>query len=282
VFAEAHIVRNRRPVDYAGASTLRAVALDPSAGGSDEFGIVAGYRGRDGRAYVTHDRSRAMSSAEGMRQAWLLVVDTAADEFVWEQNLAGPTMRAEAVGAWERIVRQVRFLDEVAEEGAVDPFTRRPTGLPLDRPELLRRAAIRWAAAQQRLPEEQLDANPDDVRQLGEVLDRIERGLLDRATTAPPARLHAVTATVGKRLRATPVATAVETNKVSHVGTLPALELELTTWSEGQKSPGRLDAYVWLITRLLAVRRARSTTVAGEQIPSATERLIAPQTRPRS
>jgi hypothetical protein len=282
VFAEAHIVRNRRPADYAAASTLRAVALDPSAGGSDEFGIVAGYRGRDGRAYVTHDRSRAMSSAEGMRQAWLLVVDTAADEFVWEQNLAGPTMRAEAVGAWERIVRQVRFLDEVTEEGAVDPFTRRLTGIPLDRPELLRRAAIRWAASQQRLPEEQLDANPDDVRQLGEVLDRVERGLLDRATIAPPARLHAVTATVGKRLRATPVATAVETNKVSHVGTLPALELELTTWSEGQKSPGRLDAYVWLVTRLLAVRRARSTTVAGEQIPSASERLIAPQTRPRS
>jgi hypothetical protein len=130
VFAEAHIVRNRRPADYAAASTLRAVALDPSAGGSDEFGIVAGYRGRDGRAYVTHDRSRAMSSAEGMRQAWLLVVDTAADEFVWEQNLAGPTMRAEAVGAWERIVRQVRFLDEVDRGGRRRPVHPPPTGYP--------------------------------------------------------------------------------------------------------------------------------------------------------
>jgi hypothetical protein len=270
VFAEAHIVRNRRPADYAGPSTLRAVALDPSAGGSDEFGIVAGYRGRDGRAYVTHDRSRTMSSAEGMRQAWLLAVDTAADEFVWEQNLAGPTMRAEALAAWDRIVRQARTLDEVTDDDTVD------------RPELLRRAAIRWAAAEQRLPPEQVTADADDLRQLGEVLDRIERGLLDSATSAPPARLHAVTATVGKRLRATPVATAVETNKVSHVGTLPGLELELTTWSEGQKSPGRLDAYVWLVTRLLAVRRTRSTTVAEQQLPSATDRLTAPQTRPRS
>jgi hypothetical protein len=242
VFAEAHIVRNRRPADYTAPSVLRAVALDPSAGGSDEFGIVAGYRGRDSRAYVTHDRSRRCSSIEGMRQAWLLVLDTAADEFVWEQNLAGPTMRAEALGAWDRIVRQARTLDDI------NPLT----------------------------------ADPDDLRQLTEVLDRLERGLLDAATVAPPARLHAVTATVGKRLRATPIATAVETNKVSHVGTLPALELELTTWSEGQKSPGRLDAYVWLITRLLAVRRARSTTVAGEQLPSATDRLTAPQTRPRS
>lgn len=282
VFAEVHIVRNRRPADYVGASTLRAVALDPSAGGSDEFGIVAGYRGRDGRAYITHDRSRQSSSAEGMRQAWLLVLDTVADEFVWEQNLAGPTMRAEAVSAWDRIVRQARTLDEVSATGAVDPFTRRPTGAPLDRVELLRRAAIRWASTEQRLPEEQVEPNADDLRQLAEVLDRVEAGLLDSATTAPPARLHAVSATVGKRLRATPVATAVETNRVSHVGTLPALELELTTWSEGQKSPGRLDAYVWLVTRLLAVRKGRSTTVAGEQLPSATDRLTAPQTRPRS
>jgi hypothetical protein len=217
-----------------------------------------------------------------MRQAWLLVLDTAADEFVWEQNLAGPTMRAEALNAWDRIVRQARTLDEVADAGAVDPFTRRPTGAPLDRPELLRLAAVRWGAVEQRLPTEQVTADPDDLRQLAEVLDRIERGLLDAATSAPPAHLRAVTATVGKRLRATPVATAVETNKVSHVGTLPALELELTTWSEGQKSPGRLDAYVWLVTRLLAVRRARSTTVAGQQLPSASERLTAPQTRPRS
>jgi hypothetical protein len=274
IFAEAHIVRNRRASDYVGASSLRAVALDPSAGGSDEFGIVAGYRGKDGRAYVTHDRSRRCSSAEGMRQAWLLAVDTVADEFVWEQNLAGPTMRAEAVAAWERIVRQARTLDEVTATGAVDPFTRRPTGAPLDRDELLRLAAIRWASVEQRLPEGQVTADADDVRQLGEVLDRVERGLLDSATTATPARLHAVSATVGKRLRATPVATAVETNKVSHVGTLPALELELTTWSEGQQSPGRLDAYVWLVTRLLAVRRGKSSTVADQQLPSATDHMI--------
>lgn len=269
VFAEVHIVRNRRPSDYVGASTLRVVAIDPSAGGADEFGIVTGYRGKDSRAYVTHDRSRRCSSAEGMRQAWLAVVDTAADEFVWEQNLAGPTMRQEALDAWQRIVRQARVLDEVAEAGAVDPFTRRPTGRPIGRDEQLDRAALLWASAEQRLPLDQVQASDDDRRQLGEVLDRIERGLLDSATTAPPAKLHAVTATVGKRLRATPVATAVETNRVSHVGTLPLLELELTTWTEGQQSPGRLDAYVWLVTRLLGVRRGRSSTVANEVLPTA-------------
>jgi hypothetical protein len=247
VFAEAHIVRNRRPV---------------------EAGIVAGYRGRDGRAYVTHDRSGRMSSAGWARAAWLLVVDTYADELVWEQNLAGPTMRDELLNGWQRIVRQIRTLDEVRSAGAVDPFTKRPTGTPLDRDELLRRAAIRWASVEQRVPEAEVIASPDDLRQLGEVLDRIEGHRLDADLTTPPARLHAVTATVGKRLRATPVAVAVETNKVSHVGTLPALELELTTWSEGQKSPGRLDAYVWLVTRLLAARKTRSTTVAERILPT--------------
>jgi hypothetical protein len=266
VFAEAHIVRNRRPADYTGDPTLRVVAVDTSAGGSDEAGIVAGYRGRDGRAYVTHDRSGRMSSAGWARAGWLLVVDTAADELVWEQNLAGPTMRDELLNGWQRIIRQVRTLDEV-----------NPLGLTRD--EHLRRAAIRWAATEQRLPETEVEANPDDLRQLAEVLDRVNAGRLDAVTTAPPARLRAVSATVGKRLRATPVAVAVETNRVSHVGTLPALELELTTWSEGQQSPGRLDAYVWLVTRLLAARKGRSTTVAEQTLPTATDR---PQTRPRS
>jgi hypothetical protein len=269
VFAEEHITRNRRPADYVGASVVRAVAVDTNAGGKDEAGLVAGYRGRDGRAYVTHDRSGQMTSAGWGRGAWLLALDTAADEVVWEQNLAGPTMRQELVNAWERIVRQVRTLDEVTEQGAVDPFTRRPTGRPVGRDELLDQAALRWASIEQRLPAEQVEVDAADRRQLAEILDRIDRGLLDRVTSAPPAKLVAVTATVGKRLRATPVAVAVETDKVSHVGTLPDLELELTTWQEGMPSPGRLDAYVWLITRLIAVRRGGSTTVANQQLPHA-------------
>jgi len=269
VFAEAHIVRNRRPADYIGPSTLRVVAVDPASGGSDEAGLVAGYRGKDGRGYVTHDRSRRMTSAEWTRAAWLLVLDTASDELVWEQNLVPQTFRNELVQAWERIVRQARTLDEVEQEGALDPFTGRPTGRPIGRDELLQRAAIRWASVEQRLPVEQVSADAGDLLQLGEVLDRVERGLLDATTSALPARLHGVTATVGKRLRATPVAVAVETNKVSHVGTLPLLELELTTWTEGQQSPGRLDAYVWLVTRLLGVRRGRSSTVANETLPTA-------------
>jgi hypothetical protein len=272
VFAEAHIVRNRRPLDYVGDPVLRAVAVDTSAGGSDEAGVIAGYRGRDGRAYVTHDRSGRMSSAGWARAAWLLVVDTLADELVWEANLAGPTMRQELLDAWQRIVRQIRTLDEVRDRltlaARVRALNAGEEPEPVAREDLLHDAAIAWAAVEQRLPESEVTASPDDLRQLAEVLDRMEAGRLDTVTSSPPAHLRAVRATVGKRLRATPVAVAVETNRVSHVGTHPALELELTTWSEGQQSPGRLDAYVWLVTRLLEARKGRSTTVAEQTLPT--------------
>jgi phage terminase large subunit-like protein len=81
-----------------------------------------------------------------------------------------------------------------------------------------------------------------------------------------------VSATTGKRTRATPVATAYETNRVSHVGTLPELEAELTQWQEGMPSPGRLDADVWLVTHLSGARRARATTSAATTLPGVTPR----------
>ncbi len=59
-----------------------------------------------------------------------------------------------------------------------------------------------------------------------------------------------VIATRGKALRAEPVAALYERGKVHHVGELPHLETEQTTWLPGGKSPNRLDALVWTITDL--------------------------------
>lgn len=270
IFAYADITRNRRPSDFAAPRARSAVAVDTSAGGADEAGIIAGYRGTDSRVYVTDDRSGAMSSAAWSRVAWLLVLDTAADDLVWEKNLAGPTMRAALVDAWTRIVRQARTLDAVTVTR--DPFTGRELSAPLSDEELLDRAAVRWAAEEQRLPEEQVTADPADRAQLAEVLERIRAGRLAGVLETLPARLVDVSATVGKRTRATPVATAYETNRVSHVGTLPKLEAELTQWSEGLPSPGRLDADVWLVTHLLGARRARTSTSAAVTLPGVTPR----------
>lgn len=269
IFAYEHITRNRRPADFAPARSRTAVAVDTSAGGSDVAGVIGGYRGTDGRVYITHDRSGVMSSAAWSRVAWLLVLDLAADDLVWEQNLAGPTMRAALVDAWSRIVRQARTLDDARPRVAVAALTGGPEAT---RDALLDRAALMWAAAEQRLPETEVKPSPEDRAQLAEVLDRMDAGLMASVLESLPARLVAVQASQGKRTRATPVATAYETNKVSHVGTLPELEAELTQWEEGQPSPGRLDADVWLVTHLSGARRARTSTSAAVTLPGVTPR----------
>jgi hypothetical protein len=266
VFAYEHIARNRRPADFETPRARTAVAVDTSAGGQDEAGIIGGYRGRDSRVYVTHDRSGQMSSAGWARRAWLLVLDTAADDLVWEANLAGPTMRTALVDAWARIVRQVRTI-ETARDEFVDPFTGRQTA-EYDRDALLTTAARNWAAAEQRLPLDQVQPSIEDRQQLAEVLDRFDAGTLSGVLDSMPARLIPVHASQGKRIRATPVAVAYETNKVSHVGVLPEYEAELTQWQEGQQSPGRLDAGVWLVTHLQSARRGQVSTAAGTTLPS--------------
>jgi hypothetical protein len=279
VFAYEHISRSRRPADWETTRSRTAVAVDTSAGGDDEAGLIGGYRGTDGRAYITTDRSGAMSAAQWARRAWLMVLDLAADDLVWEANLAGPLMRSQLQDAWARIVRQWRtLLTLLRPDEDADPFTgRAPEPLDLDRPEVrddaLRHAARIWAAAEQRLSILEVEVSPDDLRELGEVYDRITSGLLSGGVLeTPPARLVAVHASVGKRARATPIAVAVETGKVSHIGVLAELEQELTQWQEGAASPGRMDAYVWLVTHLLAVRRARTTTSAATTLPGVGDR----------
>jgi predicted phage terminase large subunit-like protein len=62
-----------------------------------------------------------------------------------------------------------------------------------------------------------------------------------------------VHASRGKRTRAEPVAALTEQGKIHHVGTFPELEDQLCTWDAGgpDKSPDRLDAYVWAFTELM-------------------------------
>ena len=65
--------------------------------------------------------------------------------------------------------------------------------------------------------------------------------------------LRAVHASVGKRLRAEPVAALYEQGRVHHVGQFALLEDEMCQWvpGEGMPSPNRLDALVWAITELV-------------------------------
>jgi phage terminase large subunit-like protein len=81
-------------------------------------------------------------------------------------------------------------------------------------------------------------------------------------TVDPSVPVRKVHASRGKRMRAEPVAALYEQGKVHHVGGLPELEDQMTTWTpESGESPDRLDALVWALTDLAvepAHRRRRS------------------------
>ncbi len=60
-----------------------------------------------------------------------------------------------------------------------------------------------------------------------------------------------VWASRGKIIRAEPIAALSEQGRIKHVGSLPKLEDELTTWDGNTISPNRLDAFVWAFTELM-------------------------------
>jgi len=72
-------------------------------------------------------------------------------------------------------------------------------------------------------------------------------------TFQPNVPYKKVWASRGKVTRAEPVQALYEQNRVKHVGDLPALEAQMTTWAakEGDKSPNNIDAMVWAVSELM-------------------------------
>lgn len=89
--------------------------------------------------------------------------------------------------------------------------------------------------------------------------DYIEAALRAVDASVPYTAVHA---SRGKRIRAEPVAALYEQHRVHHVGALPDLEDQLTTWiPDIGTSPDRLDALVWLLTDLLLTGEKQPGTV---------------------
>src|SRR5579859_85430 len=72
-------------------------------------------------------------------------------------------------------------------------------------------------------------------------------------TVDPSISYTQVYASRGKYTRAEPVSALYEQGRVHHVGTFPKLEDQMCQWEPltGQKSPDRLDALVWALTKLM-------------------------------
>jgi phage terminase large subunit-like protein len=84
-----------------------------------------------------------------------------------------------------------------------------------------------------------------ETNQGGDMVETIIRGIDTNVA------FRGVRATRGKYTRAEPVAALYERGLVHHVGAFPELEDQLCSWTQGEKSPDRLDALVWLLTALM-------------------------------
>jgi phage terminase large subunit-like protein len=70
----------------------------------------------------------------------------------------------------------------------------------------------------------------------------------------PSVNVKLVHASRGKITRAEPISALSEQGRDHHVGLFPKLEDELCMWVQGDPSPNRLDAKVWMVTELIGGR----------------------------
>ena len=95
-----------------------------------------------------------------------------------------------------------------------------------------------------------------EANQGGEMVGHVLR------TVDPNVPVTLVRASRGKRTRAEPVAALYEQGRVHHVGTFPALEDQMCSYTaESAVSPDRLDALVWALTELVLDDRRVSIRV---------------------
>ena len=84
----------------------------------------------------------------------------------------------------------------------------------------------------------------------------------------PSAPYKGITAKVGKRLRAEPIAALYEQGRISHVGSFDILEDQMTGWlPDSGTSPDRLDALVHAITELGLAAGASADRFFAELAP---------------
>jgi hypothetical protein len=114
----------RRDFNTRAPAIRKAVSIDPSGGGRDVAGIIAGYLGEDDRLYITHDRSRPMTSDQWSRKACLLAFETQATMIIYEKNY-GRDLVALAIGtAWDKLKREGAIPKDALKPYLVDVWGR--------------------------------------------------------------------------------------------------------------------------------------------------------------
>lgn len=182
--------------------TRVGIAVDPSGGGRDTAGLIAGYLSEDVRLHFIDDRSGVMPTEDWARVSCEMAADHGADFFVVERNYGG------------------------------------------DMAQLVIRTA--WEDCRRREPE--------------------------RFSIFCP-RVIEVTARREKVLRAEPVAGQWATGRMVTTKYMPEFESEWATWTVGTKSPGRIDASVYLALEALPVPSMGDPDNAGAGLLAETDLL---------
>jgi hypothetical protein len=83
-----------------------AVGVDPSGGGRDIAGIIAGFLGDDGRVYLTHDVSVVGPSEQWSKAVVYLAAEVDAEFIVFEKNFGGDMAGQIIKAAWKTAQQQ--------------------------------------------------------------------------------------------------------------------------------------------------------------------------------
>lgn len=222
------------------------VVVDPAdnPGSGDEAGIIVGasHKGT-GRAYVIDDLSGSMTVAEWARRALLACVRYGAPTLAYEQSLSDLARRVR--GVWRELHEQAVALQ------------RTRTGDGWDIPAAVDRVAGADARDETRAAVATL---------LTEILDVVE-GIVGMGEAGP--RLRKILGRGPKQQRMMLVSAAVETGQVRLVGRHPVLEHQAVTWQEGQDSPDRVDAFVYLTALLAGISGVATLATSGqERVPT--------------
>lgn len=101
---DREILRRRTHLTPEVVAIKHAVAVDPSGGGRDVAGIVAGYLGADRKVYITHDLSGRMPTEQWAESACMLAYTTHADRLYVETNFGADMALRVVRAAWKDLV----------------------------------------------------------------------------------------------------------------------------------------------------------------------------------
>lgn len=225
----------------------RVVWVDPAeTGKGDAAGVLVGGRSANGHVYVLEDLSGHLTRAQWARRAWLAALAWEVDAVGYERTLG---MSSALTEAWQTMQAQASALVEVEAET----------------PEVRDNRAAWCDAAAVRCQARGVPADPADLFPIVGYRRVIAEGL-----PSGPCPVLAVTPRGDKRSRAMAITQVYELGRAHHVGSLPDLEHEMTTWQEGQPSPNRLDTLAHMVTHLAGSVAVVSVGQTSVRVPTRT------------